>query len=126
MLSLATPVGFVPSSDLDRSRRFYEEVLGLPVIEADSFAVVFQAAGIVVRLTYVGDQLRPQPFTVFGWEVSDLRAEIADLVGKGVEFLRVDGLEQDETGVWTAPNGALIAWFKDGDGNTLSLSRHPE
>jgi catechol 2,3-dioxygenase-like lactoylglutathione lyase family enzyme len=126
MLSLATPVGFVPSSDLDRSRRFYEEVLGLPVIEADTFAVVFQAAGIVVRLTYVGDQLRPQPFTVFGWEVSDLRAEIADLVGKGVEFLRVDGLEQDETGVWTAPNGALIAWFKDRDGNTLSLSRHPE
>jgi catechol 2,3-dioxygenase-like lactoylglutathione lyase family enzyme len=119
MLSLATPVGFLPSSDLDRSRRFYEEVLGLPMIEADSFAVVFQAAGILVRLTYVGDQLRPQPFTVFGWEVSDL-------VGKGVEFLRVDGLEQDETGVWTAPNGGLIAWFKDRDGNTLSLSRHPE
>ena len=121
MLQLATPVGFLPTTDLDRARTFYEHVLGLPVINADSFAVVVQAGRITIRLTNVGDQLRPQVFTVFGWEVDDLRAEMAELAGRGVDFLRVDGLEQDDFGVWTAPGGSLIAWFKDPDGNTLSL-----
>jgi catechol 2,3-dioxygenase-like lactoylglutathione lyase family enzyme len=78
MLRFATPVGFLPTTDLDRARTFYEHVLGLPVINADSFAVVVQAGRITVRLTNVGDQLRPQVFTVFGWEVGDLR-----VAGKG-------------------------------------------
>ena len=126
MLQLATPVGFLPTTDLDRARTFYEHVLGLPVINADSFAVVVQTGRITIRLTNVGDQLRPQVFTVFGWEVDDLRAEMAELAGRGVDFLRVDGLEQDDFGVWTAPGGSLIAWFKDPDGNTLSLATHNE
>jgi catechol 2,3-dioxygenase-like lactoylglutathione lyase family enzyme len=126
MLRFATPVGFLPTTDLDRARTFYEHVLGLPVINADSFAVVVQTGRITIRLTNVGDQLRPQAFTVFGWEVGDLRAEMAELAKGGVDFLRVDGLEQDDSGVWTAPGGSLIAWFKDPDGNTLSLASHNE
>jgi catechol 2,3-dioxygenase-like lactoylglutathione lyase family enzyme len=122
MLRFATPVGFLPTSDLDRSRNFYEQVLGFPVTHADSFAVVVQGGGILIRLTNVGDQLRPQPFTVFGWKVPDLPAEIAEMVGRGLEFLRVAGIEQDKLGVWTAPDGNLVAWFKDPDGNILSLA----
>jgi catechol 2,3-dioxygenase-like lactoylglutathione lyase family enzyme len=122
MLSSATPVAFVPSTDLERSRQFYEQVLRLPVASADNFAVVVQAAGMAIRVTKVGAHLRVQPFTVLGWRVSDTHAEVAELSSRGVAFLRVDGVEQDEAGVWVAPGGTEVAWFKDPDGNTLSLS----
>ena len=117
-------VAFVPCADLDRARRFYEDVLGLRVTGADGFAVVAEANGVTVRITDVGEGLRVQPFTVLGWDVADLHGEIARLVDRGVEFLRVDGIDQDDDGVWTTPDGSQVAWFKDPDGNTLSLSRH--
>jgi catechol 2,3-dioxygenase-like lactoylglutathione lyase family enzyme len=117
-------VAFVPSADLDRARRFYEDVLGLRVTDANGFAVVAEANGVTVRITNVGEGLRVQPFTVLGWDVVDMHGEIARLVDRGVEFLRVDGIDQDDDGVWTTPDGSQVAWFKDPDGNTLSLSRH--
>jgi catechol 2,3-dioxygenase-like lactoylglutathione lyase family enzyme len=124
MLSSATPVAFVPSTDLDRSRQFYESVLGVRVVHADDFAVVVDTGGVTVRITNVGDSFHAQPFTVFGWRVDDVHDEIAALVDRGVEFLRVDSVEQDDAGVWTAPSGTHVAWFKDPDANTLSLSDH--
>ena len=63
------------------------------------------------------------PYTVLGWTVPDIRATIADLTRRGIEFERFDGVEQDELGVWSAPGGALVAWFKDPDANTLSLTQ---
>jgi catechol 2,3-dioxygenase-like lactoylglutathione lyase family enzyme len=119
-------VAFVPSTDLDRSRRFYEGVLGWSVAEQDAFAVVLDAGGVTIRVTNVGHDFHVQPFTVLGWEVGDIRAAAVALVERGVEFLRVGGLEQDEAGVWTAPDGSQIAWFTDPDGNTLSLSQRPD
>lgn len=124
MLGCARPVAFVPSTDLDRSRRFYEGALGLSVTHADDFALVIDAAGVTIRVTKVGDAFHVQPFTVLGWRVDDIHGEIARLVEQGVEFLRIDGMEQDEAGVWTAPGGTRVAWFKDPDGNTLSLDDH--
>ena len=125
MLAAARTVAFVPSTDLARSRRFYADVLGFAVAEQDPFAVVLDAGGVTIRVTDVGPELRVQPFTVLGWEVGDIRAEIAGLAERGVGCLRVDGVEQDDAGVWTAPGGSQIAWFHDPDGNTLSLSQHP-
>jgi hypothetical protein len=78
---------------------------------------------MTIRVTNVGTSFRVQPFTVLGWEVADIRATIKSLMDRGVRFLRVDGLDQDEAGVWTAPGGAQVAWFKDPDRNTLSLHR---
>ena len=124
MLSSAKPVAFLPSTDLDRSRQFYESVLGLRVVHADGFAVVVDAGEVTVRVTNVGERFNIQSFTVFGWQVDDIREEIAELVNRGVQFLHVEGLEQDEAGVWAAPSGTHVAWFKDPDGNTLSLSDH--
>ena len=124
MLAEALPVAFVPSTDLERSRRFYEETLGLPVRDEDRFAVVLDAGPLTVRVTNVGQEFHVQPFTVLGWEVAEIRAEIVQLAGRGVTFLRVGGVEQDVDGVWTAPDGSRIAWFTDPDGNTLSLSQH--
>ena len=115
----------MPSTDLDRSRRFYEGVLGFPVVEQDSFAVVLDGGRLTIRVTNVGHEFTVQPFTVLGWEVDDIRAEIAGLVERGVAFLRVGAVDQDDAGVWTAPNGTYVVWFHDPDGNTLSLSQHP-
>ena len=81
-------------------------------------------AQTMLRVVCSGD-VTPAPFTIFGWEVTDIHATIAELTAKGVEFSRYSFLEQDEAGVWNAPGGAKVAWFKDPDGNTLSLSYHP-
>lgn len=124
MLSRAEPVAFVPSTDLGRSRSFYEGVLGLPVVQADDFAVVLRSGVGTIRVTNVASALHVQPFTVLGWDVGDLHDEIAGLAAKGVEFLRVPSIEQDDAGVWTTGDGSQVAWFQDPDGNTLSLAHH--
>jgi len=68
-------------------------------------------------------QRRPgEKVSTLGWEVEDLRAAIQELTARGVCFERFDGLPQDELGIWTAPGGSRIAWFRDPDGNTLSLT----
>jgi catechol 2,3-dioxygenase-like lactoylglutathione lyase family enzyme len=122
MLGAAPAIAFLPSTDLDRSRAFFADVLGLTVQEVTPHACVLSAGPTIVRVTQVGE-LRPQPFTVFGWMVPDLRAEAATLVAAGVRFLHYDGLDQDAEGVWSTPGGDLIAWFHDPDGNTLSLTQ---
>lgn len=122
MLDSATAIAFLPSTDLARSRTFFADLLGLVVQEVTPFACVLSAGGTMLRVTRV-DDLRPQPFTVFGWDVPDLRAELAALVAAGVEFTRYDGVDQDVDGVWSTPGGDLVAWFRDPDGNTLSLTQ---
>jgi len=125
MLASARVVAFVPSTDLARSRSFYESVLGLPVVSADAFAVVVDGPGGHIRITDVGSALRVQQFTILGWEVPDIAAEVDALSARGVEFTRYPGMPQDDRGIWTAPGGAQIAWFPDPDGNTLSLDQQP-
>ena len=120
MLASARVVAFVPATDLSRARQFYESVLGLPVVHADGFAVVSSPAG-VIRVTNVGAALRPQPFTVLGFEVDDIDATVDALVASGVEIARFPDMGQDERGVWRAPGGFRVAWFQDPDGNTLSV-----
>ena len=119
-LSGADLVAFVATTDTARARAFYEGVLGLTVIDDDGFACVVDAHGTTVRITAVPERA-PAPYTVLGWKVDDLDSTVDGLVARGVEFLRFDGMEQDDRGVWAAPGGARIAWFADPDGNTLSL-----
>lgn len=122
MLGSAALVGFVPSTDLDRARGFYEGALGLTVEDVNPYACVLRAGGTMLRITKV-DQLAPQPFTVLGWVVADIARTAAQLGARGITFERFDGLGQDEAGVWTTPSGDKIMWFKDPDGNTLSLTQ---
>lgn len=114
----------MPSTDLARSRAFYAGTLGLEVVGEDSFALVVRTADLTVRVTLVGKSFHVQPFTVLGWEVDDIHATIRFLAERNVAFVRVDGLDQDDDGVWTAPNGTQVAWFRDPDGNTLSLDHN--
>jgi catechol 2,3-dioxygenase-like lactoylglutathione lyase family enzyme len=122
MLGSQELVAFVPVTDLDRARGFYAGVLGLTVASQDDFACVLTGGATTLRATKVGD-LRPQPFTVLGWVVPDIRATLATLAAAGVSPLVFDGMGQDAAGVWTAPSGAQIAWFHDPDDNVLSLTQ---
>jgi catechol 2,3-dioxygenase-like lactoylglutathione lyase family enzyme len=125
-LTTNTPIAFIPTANPAAARTFYEQTLGLTFVSADDFALVFRVGPTqtMLRVVRTGD-FTPAQFTIFGWEVDDIHATIADLKTRGVEFLRIPSFEQDEAGVWTAPGGAQVAWFKDPDGNTLSLSTHP-
>jgi len=119
---LSEIVAFVPTTDPVRARAFYAGTLGLALEDESPFALVFRVAGTMLRVTVV-EELSPQPFTVLGWVVADLDAAIDMLSGRGVGFERYDGMEQDGRGTWSPPSGARIAWFKDPDGNVLSLTQ---
>jgi catechol 2,3-dioxygenase-like lactoylglutathione lyase family enzyme len=125
VLGSALPTAFLPATDLARARLFYEDTLGLDLFADDEFALVFELAGTILRVTRV-DELRPQPFTVLGWRVNDVAGAVQELSQRGVEFERFPGLRQDASGIWLSPAGARVAWFKDPEGNLLSLSEHPE
>jgi len=115
-------IAFVPTKDMSKARPFYERVLGLPLEGESPVACAFRANGVLLRLIVV-EQLTPFPFTLLGWTVADIAAAAAGLTARGVAFDRFDGVEQDELGVWRSPGGAQVAWFKDPDGNTLSLTQ---
>lgn len=119
-------IGFATIVDVARAKEFYRDTLGLRLAsEEPPFALVFDANGIMLRLG-MGKE-RPQvPGTVLGWQVPDASAAVRDLEGRGVQFERYDFLKQDAHGIWAAPSGAKVAWFKDPDGNILSISEHPE
>ncbi|KAB7648965.1 VOC family protein [Polymorphobacter fuscus] len=125
MLSLATatPVTFVMTTDAERSRRFYAETLSLPLGTQDEYAMVYDLAGTILRITEV-PQFAAGPHPVLGWKVADVVAIAGELRARGVTFTIYDGLDQDQDGIWTAPDGAAqVAWFNDPDGNVLSLTK---
>jgi catechol 2,3-dioxygenase-like lactoylglutathione lyase family enzyme len=126
-LTTSEPIAFIPTTDAAAARNFYETALGLNFVSDDNFALVFRigSSQTTLRVARIPQPFTPASFTIFGWEVDDIHATIADLKTRGVEFLQYDYFKQDEDGVWTAPGGAQVAWFQDPDGNTLSLSNHP-
>ena len=122
MLGSIDIVAFVPTRDFEKARAFYEGVLGLRFVKNDGFAMVLDANGIMVRVAKA--QFTPAPFTILGWQVLDIEKIVTGLQGKGVQFERFGFFEQDALGIWTAPSGDKVAWFKDPDGNVLSVSQH--
>src|SRR5579864_3075413 len=123
MLGTTNIVAMAPITDPAKARAFYEVTLGLRFVKDDGFALVFDANGIMVRLSKM-KQFTPALYTVLGWQVSGIENVVRDLGKKGVHFEIFGFFKQDELGIWTAPNGDKVAWFKDPDGNTLSVSQH--
>jgi len=115
---------FVPVSNAEKARAFYRDRLGLRLVSEDPFALVFDVEGVMLRATLVSG-FTPQPFTVLGWQVQDARAMANNMTGGGIVLERYPGLSQDKDGLWQAPGGALIGWFKDPDGNLLSITQLP-
>ena len=122
MLGSMKIVAFVPIKDSEKARSFYEGVVGLRFVKDDGFALVFDANGIMVRAAQMKD-FTPAQFTVLGWQVYEIENVVRDLQKKGVHFEIFGFFQQDELGIWTAPTGDKVAWFKDPDGNVLSVSQ---
>lgn len=123
MLNASQLVGFVATTKPEAARQFYGQTLGLPLIEDGPYALVFSANGTMVRVQKVG-RVTPAGYTALGWAVADIRDVMARLAERGVAFERYEGMGQDERGVWRSPSGAAVAWFRDPDGNILSLTQY--
>lgn len=117
-------ITFLATTDYARTHAFYGGVMGIRRIAETPFAHVYDVAGTTLRISKV-DAFTPHPFTVLGWQVKSIFAEVDRLAAAGVGFERYPFLEQDARGVWTSPDGARVCWFKDPDGNLLSLTEAP-
>lgn len=118
-------MAFAATTDTEAARDFYENKLGLKLIEDSEYAIVYDAGGTMLRVQKA-QKLDPPQFTVLGWQVDDIAAKIKELVARGVVFNQygLDFIPQDELGIWNTPDGsAKVAWFADPDGHTFSLTQ---
>jgi|SRR3954469_10173509 catechol 2,3-dioxygenase-like lactoylglutathione lyase family enzyme len=120
-MSLGALMSFVSTAHPEKALAFYQGPLGLHLVADEPFALVFDVAGSMLRVTKA-PPFTPHPFTVLGFQVDDIAHECERLIARGVTFERYPQFQQDALGIWTAPGGARIAWFKDPDGNVLSLT----
>jgi len=122
MIASGKMIGFIPTTDYDRSRAFYEGKLGFEFVSLDQFAMVMTVGGHMVRIVKMS--FTPSPATILGWEVADVPAVAQWLRDRGVETEKYPWVQDKELGVWVTPDGNSVAWFKDPDGNVLSISSH--
>lgn len=123
MLASATLMGFLFTKDYEQARAFYEGKLGFEFLSQDQFALAMRAGAHTIRIVK-GRDFVPTHATVLGWEVTDIEVMVEWLKGRGVAFESYPFIQDQKTGIWTAPGGSRIAWFKDPDGNVLSVSQH--
>ena len=123
MLTAGKLVGFLTTTDYGKARAFYEGKLGFEFVSLDQFALAMRAGGNIIRLSK-SETFKPAQGTVLGWEVDDVRAAVLWLSNQGVVTEKYPFVADQELGIWTAPSGDQVAWFKDPDGNVLSISRH--
>ena len=125
LLSPAEMCGFLVTRDAARCRAFFEQKLGFRVVSEDALALVLDADGRMLRVQK-GSTHEPRPYTVLGWNVRDIGATVARLAAAGVACERFGFPGQDERGIMRFADDTLVAWFKDPDGNVLSLAQMPE
>jgi catechol 2,3-dioxygenase-like lactoylglutathione lyase family enzyme len=123
MLGSGKMVGFVPTKDYEQSRAFYVEKLGFEFVSLDQFALVVSIGGHKIRLAKVPN-FTPLQGTILGWEVESIDQVVQWLSDRGVSTEKYPFVEDRERGIWSTPNGDKVAWFKDPDGNILSVSQH--
>ncbi len=126
MLGDCEVMAFVGTTNPERAKAFYGDVLRLKLVEDAWWAIIYEAGGIHLHIEKPHEKFTPVPFTALGWKVPDIKATVEKLAKKGVKFERIPELQQqqDAAGIWTTPDGVgKVAWFKDPDGNTLSITQ---
>jgi catechol 2,3-dioxygenase-like lactoylglutathione lyase family enzyme len=121
MLTVSKLVGFLTTTDYEKARAFYEGKLGFEFVSLDQFALAMRAGKNMIRITKA-ETFQPAQGTVLGWEVDDVRAAVLWLSSRDVVTEKYAFVPDQELGIWNAPSGAQVAWFKDPDGNVLSIS----
>jgi catechol 2,3-dioxygenase-like lactoylglutathione lyase family enzyme len=122
ILESAIPVGVICTKDLVRATAFYRDTLGLKLAAEDNFAAIFDISGVALRVSTVPDWTAHQ-HAVFGFKVADVTQTVKALREKGVTFNTYEGFTHDELGIITIPGtSSQVAWFKDLDGNVLSVT----
>ena len=121
MLADKQVISFVATTQPDKAKAFYADALGLKLVEDAWHAIIFEVGDRRLHIQKL-KEFKPQQFTVLGWSVPDIENAVAELAKKGVKFERYPGMEQDGAGIWAPPGGGKVCWFKDPDGNTLSLT----
>ena len=123
MLTAGRMMGFVLTKDYDKARAFFEGKLGFEFVSLDQFALVMKAGENMIRISKVPN-FTPFQSTVLGWEVKDVETEVRWLKKRGVDCEKYPFVQDKELGIWDTPDGNKVAWFKDPDGNVLSVSQH--
>jgi len=123
MLDTARMMGFIHTLDYRKARSFYKDHLGFSFVSQDDFALVVRAGNNLIRIVKL-PEFKPLPSTALGWQVEDIEAAVDWLQTRGVVFEKYPFVQDRERGIWTAPGGDTVAWFKDPDGNVLSVSQH--
>jgi catechol 2,3-dioxygenase-like lactoylglutathione lyase family enzyme len=123
MLAKAKMVGCIPTKDYEAARGFYEGKLGFAFVSLDQFALVVRAGEHNLRIAKVPN-FAPLQGTILGWEVEKIEEVAAWLRDRGAATEKFPFVQDKELGIWTAPNGDKVAWFKDPDGNILSIAQH--
>jgi predicted enzyme related to lactoylglutathione lyase len=121
-LSACKIVSFVPTADLARAKEFYRHTLGLKLLSEGAFGMMFEVSGALLRVFRMEGAFAPH-YTILGWKVPNISAVVDELAQKEIQFERYEGFEQDAQGIWTSPDGSRVAWFRDPDGNILSLTQ---
>jgi catechol 2,3-dioxygenase-like lactoylglutathione lyase family enzyme len=122
ILEAAKPAVVICTIDRSRATAFYRDTLGLTLAYEDGFAAVFNLGGVTLRVSAVAD-FTPHEHTILGFHVPDVAATVKALRENGVTFNIYQGFRQDELGICTVPGGTVrVAWFKDPDGNVLSVT----
>ena len=121
ILEAAKPAVVICTRDRTRAVAFYRDILGLDLAYEDNFAAVFNSGGITLRISLVPD-FTPHEHTILGFNVTDVAATVEALRAQGAVFNIYEGYQQDESAILTLPRGIQVAWFKDPDGNVLSVT----
>ena len=106
-------------NDLETAKKFYGEVLGLKTSERYGLLTLHLAGGRDT-LVYPKPDHSPATYTILNFAVDDIDAAVDELISRGVELVKYDGLGQDDKGINRA-GGPYIAWFKDPAGNILAV-----
>lgn len=122
MLASGKMTGFIPTSDYEKARAFYEGKLGFSFVSSDQYALVVSIGGHKIRISKVPN-FTPRESTILGWEVPNIEEAVEWLRDRGVTLERYPFVQDRERGIWTTPAGDKVAWFKDPDGNILSVSQ---
>jgi catechol 2,3-dioxygenase-like lactoylglutathione lyase family enzyme len=124
MLDAPKVQAMVGTAKAELAKVFYRDVLGLALRSEDAFALIFDGGGQNLRINRV-PAVVPSTYAILGFHVGDIVKSARAIAAKGVVMERYTFFQQDADGIWSAPDGTKVAWFRDPDGNLLSIVQAP-